>query len=153
MKSRSLDTYLKSAKDLDRLVAHAESLLRIQRIYVKIAPDYLAEASQVANYKLGKVVIHAANGAVAAKLRQLEPSLRGALSSSGVEVTEISVKVQAALIDTGPARRKSERGISPAGLGQISALAAQIPDDSPLRPALQRLLDKSRHGGQDTLEK
>ena len=143
--SRSLDTYLKSAKDLERLAAHAEKLRRLQQIYAQIAPDYLATASQVANFKSGKVVIHAANGAVAAKLKQLEPSLRGEFYSNGVEVTEISIKAQGVALDRGAYRPSAERAISSAGSKQIEALAGQLPTDSPLRAALRRLLDQSRH--------
>lgn len=143
--SRSLDTYLKSATDLERLAAHAEKLRQLQHIYAQIAPAYLASTSQVANFKLGKVVIHAANGAVAAKLKQLEPSLRGEFYANGVEVTEISIKVQGGLPGRVADRPPAERAISSAGSKQIETLAGQLPADSPLRAALQRLLDQSRH--------
>lgn len=143
--SHSLDTYLKSATDLERLAAHAEKLLQLQQIYAKIAPDYLASTSQVANSKSGKLVIHAANGAVAAKLKQLEPSLRGEFYANGVEVTEISIKVQAAAAEREPVRPPAQRAISSVAGKQIETLAGQLPPDSPLRAALQRLLDQSRH--------
>jgi hypothetical protein len=143
--SRSLDTYLKSAKELERLAAHAEKLGQLQRIYAQIAPTYLATASQVANFRSGKVVIHAANGAVAAKLKQLEPSLRGDFYSNGVEVTEISIKAQGGPPDRAADRPPADRALSSAGSKQIEALAGQLPADSSLRAALQRLLHQSRH--------
>lgn len=143
--SRSLDTYLKSATDLERLAAHAEKLRQLQQIYAQIAPDYLASASQVANFKSGKVVIHAANGAVAAKLKQLEPSLRGEFYSNGFEVTEISIKAQGGPLGRAAERPPADRAISSTASKQIETLAGQLPADSPLRAALQRLLDQSRH--------
>jgi len=143
--SRSLDAYLKSAKDLERLAAHAEKLHGLQRIYAQVAPANLATASQVANFNSGKVVIHAANGAVAAKLKQLEPSLRGEFYSNGVEVTEISIKVQAAAAERAAVRPPADRAISSTASKQIETLAEQLPADSPLRAALRRLLDQSRH--------
>lgn len=143
---RSLDAYLKSAKDWTRLAAHADRLLALQQIYAQIAPQHLADASQVANYKLGIVVIHAANGAVAAKLMQLGPSLRGEFRKRGCEVTEVTAKVQPLRPRTDPPRPAAVRAIPASGTGHLSHLAHRLPPESPLRRALERLLDQSRHG-------
>jgi hypothetical protein len=98
MAARSLDAYLNSAGGLARLSAHAGRLVKLQRVFEKIAPSYLAASSRVANFKLGKVVIHADSGAVAAKLRQMLPSLLDEFSLEGAEVTEIQVKVQPTML-------------------------------------------------------
>jgi len=143
---RSLDAYLKSAKDLARLSAHADRLLTLQQIYAQIAPNYLAEASQVANYKSGIVVIHAASGAVAVKLMQLGRSLRDEFCKRGCEVTEVTAKVQPLRAKEGPVTAAAVRELPAAGAGKVSDLARQLPVDSPLRQALQRLLDHARHG-------
>ena len=143
---RSLDAYLKSAKDLARLSAHADRLLTLQQIYAQIAPNYLAEASQVANYKSGIVVIHAASGAVAVKLMQLGRSPRDEFCKRGCEVTEVTAKVQPLRAKEGPVTAAAVRELPAAGAGKVSDLARQLPVDSPLRQALQRLLDHARHG-------
>lgn len=143
---RSLDAYLKSAKDLARLAAHADRLMTLQQIYAQIAPTYLAEASQVANYKLGIVVIHAASGAVAAKLTQLGPSLRDEFCKRGCEVTEVTAKVQPLRAAAALAKRTAVREIPAASAVHVADLARQLPAESPLRQALQRLLDHARHG-------
>lgn len=138
--SRSLDTYLKSAKDLERIAAHAEKLRQLQQIYAQIAPDYLVAASQVANFKSGKVVIHAANGAVAAKIRQFGPRLADDLSNKEAKVTQIEVRVQAR--NPNPPKPPHERPNLP-GLRQkqgLTSLAQKLPGDSPLKRALERLL-------------
>lgn len=144
MAARSLDAYLNSAGGLARLSAHAGRLVKLQRVFEKIAPSYLAASSRVANFKLGKVVIHADSGAVAAKLRQMLPSLLGEFSLEGAEVTEIQVKVQ----PTHAALQQGSRGVRPvvsapakAGLEQ---LATDLPEDSPLKEALGRLVRNSR---------
>jgi hypothetical protein len=55
-----------------------------------------AEAhARVANFRLGKLLIHAENGAVAAKIRQFGPRLASDLSNKEVKVTQIEVRVQA----------------------------------------------------------
>lgn len=142
------DAYLKSSKDWARLSDHAERLLALQQLYAQIAPMCLArelvEASQIANYKSGKIVIHAANGAVAAKLRQVEPSLRGALSESGAEVTQIAVRVQARHIALQQGNVAAPRRLPLQAIGGMEALAAALPAGSPLAAALRRLVGRAR---------
>jgi hypothetical protein len=144
MAARSLDAYLNSAGGLARLSAHAGRLVKLQRVFEKIAPSYLAASSRVANFKLGKVVIHADSGAVAAKLRQMLPSLLGEFSLEGAEVTEIQVKVQ----PTHAALQQRSRGVRPAVSAPAKAgleqLATDLPEDSPLKEALGRLVRNSR---------
>ena len=144
MTTPSLDAYLKSAEDFAPLAAHAERLVSLQRIYAQIAPPALLQSSQVANYKAGIVIIHAANGAVAAKLRQLAPSLCGEFSKSGVEVTQIGVKVQPPpTLQPDPAP-PCERTVSDHSRETLMRQAETLPADSQLRAALERLAQRNR---------
>ncbi len=145
MAAHSLDAYLNSAGDLARLSAHAGRLVKLQRVFEEIAPAYLAASSHVANFKLGKVVIHADSGAVAAKLRQMLPSLVDEFSLKGAEVTEIQVKVQ----PSGVALQHRKRVMVAATVGPsaktgLSRLADVLPADSPLKEAVERLVKRSR---------
>jgi hypothetical protein len=142
---RSVDAYLRSAKDFVRLAAHADRLAELQQIYVQVAPSFLAEASQVANYRSGKLHIHAANGATASKLRQMAPTLCGGFRASGAEVTELVVKVQAPQGAPQVQRSRRDAALSPGAAREIEALGSRLPEDSPLRRALRRLLEKSGH--------
>src|SRR5450759_612084 len=94
MASRNIADFLNADSKLARLSAHAGRLLKLQRIFERAAPAALAQHGRVANMKLGKVVIHAANSAIAAKIRQLTPRLTESFRQSGVDVNEIQVKVQ-----------------------------------------------------------
>ena len=71
----SLEDFLEAPDGAGKVLAHARLLLRLTRLYQTIAPAHLAAASHLANYKSGIVVIHATNGAVATKLKQLAPTL------------------------------------------------------------------------------
>lgn len=86
--------YLDADAAVGRVMAHARLLLKLSSRFDELAPGSLRHAAHVANYKSGKIVIHAENGAVAAKLRQLSRRLCGELSLEGVECNEIEVKVQ-----------------------------------------------------------
>lgn len=137
----SLDHYLSHSDSTGRLMAHAGLLLRLSRIYREVAPTHLAAASRVANFKSGTVLIHADNGAVAVKLRQMAPSLSREFSIRGIECTGLTVKVQALDIS-----RQSDqpvvRPLSPGAGRELKELADSLPD-SPLRDAVETLLERS----------
>ena len=140
MQARSLEDCLNADAALARLTEHAAHLLKLQRIIDATIPTALKRACRVANYRLGVVFIHADNGAVAAKLRQLAPSLGDELRSSGREITEIRVKVQPR-----DSEKAQEKGEAIPNLGSktkqgLTDLSLSLPGDSPLKAALERLI-------------
>ena len=144
MAARSLDAYLNSAGGLAHLSAHAGRLVKLQRVFEGIAPSYLAASSHVANCNLGKVVIHADSGAVAAKLRQMLPSLVDEFSLKGAEITEIQVKVQPANAAPQHKKKMIAPSVGASTKSELRRLAGELPADSPLKDALERLVDRSR---------
>ena len=140
MTSRSLQEHLASGDSMSRLAAHAHRLLQFQRLLEAALQEALGPHVRVANFRLGKLFIHAANGAVAAKIRQFGPSLASDLSNKEVKVTQIEVRVQAR--NPSPPRPPHERPALP-GFKQkqgLTALAQRLPTESPLKDALERLL-------------
>ena len=140
MTSRSLQEHLASGDSMARLAAHAQRLLQFQRLLETALPEALRPYARVANFRLGKLFIHAANGAVAAKIRQFGPRLASDLSNKDVKVTQIEVKVQAR--NPSPATPKHKRAALP-GIKQkqaLTGLADGLPNGSPLKDALGRLL-------------
>lgn len=140
MQARSLEDCLKADGGLARLAGHAARLLRLQRVFESAVPRPMARSARVANLKLGKLIIHADNGGVAAKLRQITPTLVDVFHNEAVEVTGIEVKVQPR-----HDKRAESAGISHGPLGDhakqgLTSLAERLPADSPLRDALQRLV-------------
>jgi len=137
----SLTQFLDSS-DSARLMAHARILLKLSRQYEKFVPAGLGRLSRVANYKSGKIVIHADNGAVAAKLRQMSAGLCQRFCSEGMQCSGMEIKVQP---------RENPYQSTPSHLKPLSAksgaslreTAAAMPADSPLRAALQHLLDQA----------
>ena len=144
MLTNSIAHLLDTDKNLARLSSHAGRLLKLQRIFERAAPAALTHYGRVANMKLGKVVIHAANSAVAAKIRQLTPRLTESFRQSGVDVNEIQVKVQ-----PGAGLSPEKKSSSPADIGiktkqGLTSLAQSLPSDSPLKAALERFTDRAR---------
>jgi hypothetical protein len=140
MTSRSLQDHLVSGDSMARLASHAQRLLQFQHSLEAALPAALAPHVRVANFRLGKLFIHATNGAVAAKVRQLGPRVASELSNKGVKITQIEVRVQAGIPES--PKKNHERPALP-GLQQkqgLTALARKLPKDSPLKAALDRLL-------------
>ena len=138
---KSLENYLEATDGAGKVLAHARLLIKLANLYQKIAPAHLSQVSTLANYKSGIIVIHATNGAVAAKLRQLAPSLSDGFSKRGIECNGVQVKVQAPEINTQsmtstqkPLSIKTEQG--------LCELRDQLPQ-SPLRSALEKLLARA----------
>ena len=140
MTSRSLQEHLASGDSMARLASHAQRLLQFQRLLEAALPAGLRTHARVANFRLGKLLIHTSNSAVAAKIRQFGPRLADDLSNKAVKVTQIEVRVQAR--NPTPAQLRHERPVLP-GVRQkqgLTELAHKLPSDSPLKTALERLL-------------
>ncbi len=143
MQARSLEDCLKADGGLSRLTGHAARLLRLQRVFESAVPRPLARNSRVANLKLGKLVIHADNGAVASKLRQIAPTLINVFINEAAEVTGIEVKVQPHHDSNAHAPDVTHDPLGEHAKQGLTSLAERLPADSPLRGALQRLVKQA----------
>ncbi len=126
---------------LARLSSHAWRLVRLQRIFESATP--LARQARVANFKLGKIVIYAANSAVGAKLRQMEPRLAKVFQLEAAEVTGIDIRVQPGRQNPTPRRTTSSTNIGDKQKRGLTSFADGLPEGSALRLALKRLVDRS----------
>lgn len=134
----SLENYLEAAEGAGKVLAHARLLIKLTHLYQEIAPAHLGQASSLANFKSGIIVIHAVSGAVAAKLRQLAPTLADGFSKRGVECTGVQVKVQAHKIDI-QSMTSTQKPLSLRTSREIEGLRDSLPN-SPLKTALENLL-------------
>jgi len=141
MQARTLDDYLNADEAMARLAAHAGRLQKLQRLFEESVPPSLARVCRVANFKLGALVIHAENAAVAAKLRQMVPTLSDGFRLKGEQVTEICIKVQPldAALQYRPPMQAAILGDG--GRASLERLSGNLPD-GPLRESLQRFLQR-----------
>ncbi|MDR2112364.1 MAG: DciA family protein [Candidatus Accumulibacter sp.] len=141
MRDKTLENFLDSADGAGMVLAHARELLRLSGLYRQIAPAYLSEASRLVNYKSGTVIVHAANGATAAKLRQLATTLADGFSRRGVECGKVEVRVRAIEFQERPAspRQKPLSGRTFQTLGRLRDTLS----DSELRQAVDSLIRRS----------
>jgi hypothetical protein len=94
--------------------------------------------AHVANYKSGKIVIHADNGAVATKIRQMSQRLCDELSNCGAQCNGIEVKVQPRQIPC-QSMTSTTKPLSARTCGVLRSTSENLPK-GPLRDALDALL-------------
>lgn len=139
---RSLEDCLLADAGMARLSSHASRLLRLQAILAANLPANLARAARVANLKAGKLFIHADNGAVAAKLRQLAPRLVDLVRFEAAEVNGIEIRVQGRGGNPSQPHRKGPTGIGATAKRGLTLLESRLPEGSRLRLALARLVER-----------
>lgn len=123
--------------DLEAIRVRARRIAALQQAYLTAVPGELARASAVGYEQQGTLVVLAANGAVAARLRHLAPRLHLTMQKQFPEVKGIRIEVQ--LVRGTNRRSRPIRRIGATGLGQLKALESELPD-GPLRDALRRLI-------------
>ena len=139
--NNSLESYLDAAEGAGKVLAHARLLMKLTALYQEIAPAHLGQASSLANFKSGIIVIHAASGAVAAKLRQLAPTLADGFSRRGVECNGVQIKVQAPK-NIAQSTASTKKPLTPRTSHTLEGLRDSLPS-SPLRAALATLLERA----------
>lgn len=137
----SLAIFLDAAEGAANVMAHARLLLRLSRRFEAIAPSGLARAARVVNYKSGKIVIHADNGAVATKIRQMSQRLCDEFSKGGAQCNGMEVKVQPRQIPR-QSITSTQKPLSAATCRTLRATTEALPQGH-LRSALQELLERS----------
>jgi hypothetical protein len=94
MHSKNLDAYLAQADGINSLMPQAKRLIELRQALLEFLPKSLAGSATVANYRQGKMVIFAANSAIAAKLKLLGPALLDHFIKRGLQVTALNIEVQ-----------------------------------------------------------
>lgn len=135
------EQYLDSDAAASRVMAHARLLLKLSRRFEAVAPTGLRHSAHVANYKLGTIIIHADNGAVAAKIRQLSQRLSNELSKGGTECSGIEVKVQPRQIPS-QTISSTQKPLSATAFCTLQTTAESLPEGA-LRNALDNLLKRA----------
>lgn len=145
MTARKINFYLGSLRltpEHQRLFSYMDKHTAMQQVFMKIAPPQLAQRSTLGALVYGDLTIYARNGAIAAKLRQMLPSLLLKFRARGYEVTAIRIAVQADYRSiTEPDGSVKTRQIGRAGVESLGNLVVALPASS-LRVAVEKLLKR-----------
>jgi hypothetical protein len=128
----ALQPLIDKAREIDSLATECAAFLGPQ-----------AGQARVANFKDGKLVILAPNGASAAKLKMRLESLQQHLVARGAKVNSVQVRVQPEELRPGPQNSIPERALTTSNINDLKDLRSNLAD-SPLGLALDRLLSRYR---------
>ncbi|MDR2625410.1 MAG: DUF721 domain-containing protein [Zoogloeaceae bacterium] len=139
----SPETLLERSDLFAGLLARARMLARLSEIFAAAVPAGLATQARVVNHRRGGVILHATNGAVASKLRQLAPRLAEKFVQNGVECNQIEVKVQPTRLEPTLPLPGTLKPLSRVSAESIAERIRALPPASPLAEALERLLKRA----------
>jgi hypothetical protein len=145
MPALKLDRFLSADGSFQPVIEKAREIDALSKLCSAFWPPELARLARVANIKDGTLVILAANGPAAAKLKLLGESLGQFLSKQGAKVNSVSVRVQPEAGQPPDAASQNPPSLSSGGLHELRELYERL-EDSPFRNALKKLLehDQSR---------
>jgi hypothetical protein len=121
---------------LSKLADRAQELTSTQKVWNEIVPAQLKQYAQAGNIQHKRLTVHVENGAIAAKIKLLLPSLLTKLQKQGIEITSIRVQVQVQSKVDKPV--KPPRRVSDSASKNLQSLAKQL-EGSELGDALNRL--------------
>lgn len=124
---------------LQTLSAQAEHINALQKAWEAAIPPSLKRQCHAGLLDNQQLTVYATSGTIAAKLKLLTSGLLAKLTTQGLEVTAIRVKVQVKSDLRQPA--KAARSLSSTAADELKKLAASLPD-SPLRTALKQLASR-----------
>jgi hypothetical protein len=133
---------LKDAPEHQELFTQVDRISGMQEAFMEIIPPKLIPFCALGKFTSGKLTIIVGNGAIAAKLKQVLPSLLSKFHTSGyVEVTSIQITVQANYYICHAVNLPREKPeISQAGAESLNVLATNLPL-SPLKAAVTSMLN------------
>jgi len=126
MHSKNLSAYLVQADGIDALMPQAKRLLALRQVLRDSLPEPLGKNSTVANYRQGRLVLYAANAAIAAKIKLLRPALVARYASMGLEVTAMDIEVQPDEVKDAAPRKAAI--LSQNARRSLTELCSQLPE-------------------------
>ena len=142
MPPHTIGELLVATDELKALSARTRRLRELQTLYFRSAPRELAGSSRVKSYKAGVLCVTADNGAIAAKLKQLAPTLLASIRKNDAEITGIRIEVQVGkVLKRQPVRE--HKPLPDQALEKFDTLARQV-RPGPLKLALANLVQRQR---------
>jgi len=142
---RNYLTMLGNQPDYEPIINQAKQLIEIQNGLLKMIPSSIGSRCAVGKYSNGVVLIYTDNGVIASRLRQLAPTILRNFNHDKLTVNEIKIAVQPNPAPSHPpdSRKRTQR-LNPSTTRHLSDLIATLPDESPLRQALVKLMNNNK---------
>lgn len=143
MPLQKIDALLGASDELKTLSARTRRLRDLQTLYFRSAPRELAMSSRVKNCRAGTLVVTADNAAVAAKLKQLAPTLLASIHETEAEITALRIEVQVGGFARERAAARTEKTLDSKALHEFAGLSERLKDGA-LKSALKNLVRRHK---------
>lgn len=137
MTIQKLGSFFTATPELHQLYAHTSHLRQLQQVLEAALPAALATACNVSSLQQGILTVHAENGAVALKLKQMAPRLLQLIQERDSNVSNLRIIVQ--IRDRHQVRKRNKPNLSAQGCSILSEFAENL-QDTPLKSALTRIV-------------
>lgn len=128
---------LERSEALGRLRTGVQQATALAQDLARLLPDYLVPNVETGGIQDGTLTLLTGHGALAARLRHLEPGLVGELQQRGWPVKKLKIRISPQPLPPPAAPPKAH--LSPTALASLSALCGTL-EASPLQDSLQRLI-------------
>jgi hypothetical protein len=122
---------------LGRLRVGVQQATALAQDLARLLPDYLVPNVDTGGIQDGTLTLLTGHGALAARLRHLEPGLVNELQQRGWPVKKLKIRISPQPMPPAAAAPKAQ--MSPTALASLSALCGAL-EPSPLQESLQRLI-------------
>src|SRR5688572_7396685 len=143
MPLHAIGKLLVATDELKALSARMRRLRELQTLYVRSAPRELASASRVKNLRTGTLLVSADNAAVAAKLKQLAPTLLASIRKTEAEITGLRIEVQVSGALHERVIKSRKKPLSPDAIKKFDELANRV-EDGGLKTAIAKLVQRHK---------
>lgn len=143
MPLHTIGKLLGATDELKALSAGMRRLRELQTLYAGSAPRELAQASRVKNLKAGTLFVSADNAAVAAKLKQLAPTLLALIRKTESEITGLRIEVQVSGAARARVPESQKKPLGPDAIQKFDELANRVENDG-LKTALANLVRRHK---------
>lgn len=139
---------LDNTPDSGQLFTKARYLAKVQKHLLDTLPLQFRNRCTVGQHTTdGLLVIYVDNGAAAARLRNLAPSIQQKMNKTGIRVENIRLRIQPQLHSpkSEDIHKKTTRLLSQAAIKHLDRLSDSLPAGSPLQSSLVVFLANNRH--------
>jgi hypothetical protein len=143
MPLHTIGKLLGATEELKALSARMRRLRELQKLYAGSAPRELASASRVKNYRTGTLFVSADNAAVAAKLKQLAPTLLALIRKTEAEVTGLRIEVQVSGAIHERVVKSRKKPLSLDAIQKFDELASRV-ENGGLKTAIAKLVQRHK---------
>jgi hypothetical protein len=146
MTTRSLKTFIVQSTDLATIQQAAKRIAAMQQLFSQCIATDLAPYCRVIHYFNGQITVLASNSAIAAKLKQLAPTLLKRLEKQRPEVNGIRIQVQVTDLAPKSPPKSVKKPLTIDSIQEFESLSSQVKDQH-LREALIKFAKRQRGDG------